>query len=137
MRTSDWEGTVRQKGLKEGKSRASGIYTLLAGALLVAATVQATYFKTADAAKTGRTLVYLSSVFKHISSPSFPLRKQSEIRYFGSGQTQCLRPFFSFIYQKLFASYLKRTENGNLSNKLLSSLGFSAQQLFSPEVNLL
>lgn len=90
MRTSDWEGTVRQTGFKEGKSDVGSIYTLLAGMLLVAATVQATYFKTAAAAKTGRTLAYLSSVFKHISSPSFPPRQQSEIRYFGSGQMQCL-----------------------------------------------
>lgn len=79
MRTSDWEGTVRQTGFKEGKSDVGSIYTLLAGALPVAATVQGTYFKTAATAKTGRTPAYFSSVFKHIS-PSFPPRQQSEIR---------------------------------------------------------
>lgn len=73
---------MRQRDFKGGKSDVGGIYTLLAGALLVAATVQATYFKTAAAAKPGRTLEYLLSVFKHISSPSFPPRQQSEIRYF-------------------------------------------------------
>lgn len=50
---------MRQRGFKEGKNDVGSIYSLLAGALLVAATVQATYFKATAAAKTGRTLAYL------------------------------------------------------------------------------
>lgn len=57
---------MKQRGFKEGKNDVGSIYTPLTGALLVAATAQATYFKAAAATKTGRTLAYLLFVFRYI-----------------------------------------------------------------------
>lgn len=136
VRMSDWEETVWQRAFKEGKSDVVA-YTLHCLELYwLLSLSKPTYFKTATAAKTDRTLACLSPVIKQLSIFPFKTATRNKILWL-SGQMQYLWLSLSFIYQKHVAWHFKRTENGNLSNKLLSSLAFSAQQLFSPEVNLL
>lgn len=131
VRMSDWEGN-QAESFKRRQKWCSGTYTPLPGTLRAVVTVQANLFQDSNCSKNWKDSGMLLS-----SSPSFPSRQQSEIGYFDSGQMLYLWLSLFFIYEKHVACYFKRTENGNLLNKLLFSLAFPAQQLFSPEVNLL
>lgn len=93
VRMSDWEGTVWQRAFKEGKSDVVA-YTLHCLELYwLLSLSKPTYFKTATAAKTDRTLACLSSVIKQLSIFPSKTAIRNKIPWFRSNVASLIIPF--------------------------------------------